>query len=429
MTDASHPRRAPPSPWRIVTLDEHVRPTDSQPAAMRRRWRALARLLRSEDPDQAHARAETELRSLPNVRLEHLAPALDWSAAAEALASFLRDESARPPDASHARVRVLVCPPHCAHEQILAHWAARHGARILDLPDEADVLADTPRWLESLPPPPTDDRDARPWVLPRLERCFLRHAQGLTLLRSFLAAAFSGRLGPGLIGCDSWAFAYVQRIWPLPAGVALTLQGFDGSALAEHFIRPFCSGVHAVEFRSARSGKPLLPEPDSDGEDRDAAIAPELRQLAAHVRGNPGLAWHYWRERLRSAPQAQPAQDGESGTAPSAADTASRGMTLGEDVVWLGEDIAPPGLPADSGDDHAFIFHALLIHRSLPTALLAHLLPTPEPRLQSLLLRLEALGLVARDGGGEAARWQVPPLAYLTVREFLRSRSYLTDAF
>ena len=333
MTDASHPRRAPPSPWRIVTLDEHVRPTDSQPAAMRRRWRALARLLRSEDPDQAHARAETELRSLPNVRLEHLAPALDWSAAAEALASFLRDESARPPDASHARVRVLVCPPHCAHEQILAHWAARHGARILDLPDEADVLADTPRWLESLPPPPTDDRDARPWVLPRLERCFLRHAQGLTLLRSFLAAAFSGRLGPGLIGCDSWAFAYVQRIWPLPAGVALTLQGFDGSALAEHFIRPFCSGVHAVEFRSARSGKPLLPEPDSDGEDRDAAIAPELRQLAAHVRGNPGLAWHYWRERLRSAPQARPAQDGESGTAPSAADTASRGMTLGEDVV------------------------------------------------------------------------------------------------
>ena len=64
MTDASHPRRAPPSPWWIVTLDEHVRPTDSQPAAMRRRWRALARLLRSEDPDQAHARAETELRRL-----------------------------------------------------------------------------------------------------------------------------------------------------------------------------------------------------------------------------------------------------------------------------------------------------------------------------------------------------------------------------
>lgn len=429
MTDANAPHRAPPSPWRIVALDEHVCPTDSQPAAMRRRWRALTRLLRSEDPDEAHARAETELRSLPNVRLEHFAPPLDWSAAAAALSRYLHDEAAQSPNALHAGVRLLVCPPHCAHEQILAHWAARHGARMLSLPDEADLLADAPRWLESLPPPPANDRDARPWVLPRLERCFLRHAQGLSLLRSFLAAAFSGRLGQGLIGCDSWAFAYVQRIWPLPAGVALALQGFDGGALAEQFIRPFCSGAHAVEFRSARSGKPLLPDPDSDDEDHDAAIAPELRQLAAHVRGNPGLAWHYWRERLRSAPQARPAQDEEYGTAPSAADTASREMTLGEDVVWLGEDIAPPSLPAGSGDDHAFIFHALLIHRGLSAALLARLLPTPEPRLQSLLLRLEALGLVARDGGGEAARWQVPPLAYLTVREFLRGRSYLTDAF
>ena len=61
--------------------------------------------------------------------------------------------------------------------------------------------------------------------------------------------------------------------------------------------------------------------------------------------------------------------------------------------------------------------------------------------LRARLLRLEALGLVAREdapagnhASGEAAqppegRWRVAPLAYLTVREFLRGRSYLTDAF
>ena len=70
------------------------------------------------------------------------------------------------------------------------------------------------------------------------------------------------------------------------------------------------------------------------------------------------------------------------------------------------------------------------------SSLMGHLI-----ELRARLLRLEALGLVAREdapagnhASGEAAqppegRWRVAPLAYLTVREFLRGRSYLTDAF
>jgi hypothetical protein len=53
-------------------------------------------------------------------------------------------------------------------------------------------------------------------------------------------------------------------------------------------------------------------------------------------------------------------------------------------------------------------------------------------RIRSKLLRLEALGLIeaAPPAGAQAEPcWQVAALAYPTVREFLRSRSYLTDAF
>jgi len=81
------------------------------------------------------------------------------------------------------------------------------------------------------------------------------------------------------------------------------------------------------------------------------------------------------------------------------------------------------------------------VHGGLHAHWLPQLLPIPAPRLRARLLRLEALGLVAREdapagnhASGEAAqppegRWRVAPLAYLTVREFLRGRSYLTDAF
>lgn len=41
----------------------------------------------------------------------------------------------------------------------------------------------------------------------------MRHAGGLTLVRRLLERAVSGQLGRGLIGCDSWAWAYLQKVW------------------------------------------------------------------------------------------------------------------------------------------------------------------------------------------------------------------------
>lgn len=444
MTATRSPSPPPVSPWQVVPLDAYTMPGDSQPAALRRRWRALTRLLRGDDADSTQAQAEAELRSLPRVRLENLAPPIDWSEAAKALSRRLADDQtpiSQPAADARAQVRVLVCPPCCDHAQILAHWAAAHGARMLSPPAADELLATAPRWLDHLADDTAPDTTLRPWVLPQLERCFLRHAGGLALLRGFLDAAFSGRLGNGLIGCDSWAFAFVQRIWPLPEGSALALQAFDGEALAEQFVRPHCGRHGGVEFRSARSGKALLPAtadaPDAPAhtghegaadENTAPRAAPELRQLAAHVRGNPGLAWHYWRQRLCTAPEPQNVEAASEG-ARDAQTHIGREVAHGEALVWLADTPDPPTLPAGSGEDDAFIFHALLVHGGLHASWLPQLLPIPEPRLRSRLLRLEALGLVVREPGSPEARWRVAPLAYLTVREFLRDRSYLTDAF
>jgi small conductance mechanosensitive channel len=45
----------------------------------------------------------------------------------------------------------------------------------------------------------------------------------------------SGRLGKGIIGCDSWAWAYLQWVWPLAQPEALTMQAFDGEKLTRLF--------------------------------------------------------------------------------------------------------------------------------------------------------------------------------------------------
>lgn len=424
------------SPWRIVPMADYVIPSDDRANLIKKRWQSLHRLFGRVDKEASVARAEEELRALPTVRLANLVPPINWSLAAEAFAEAYNQITVdaagsgktdlRSSSGQGGPVRFLIGQPCCDHAATVQHWAAREQTRVLTPPETTQILAGGESWLESLP-----RGGGQAWVLPALERCFLRHANGLDLVRRFLERAISGELGPGVIGCDSWAFAFVQRIWPLPGTPALTLQAFDGAALADLFVKPKArpGARHETRFLSASSGESLLPEKTqtaSRGEPSESKLgktSSELRQLAAHCRGNPGLAWHYWRKQLRSEPEHdQQNRDDEQGGARSAGRRAGQPA---DEIVWVARDVEAPSLPADADEDVAFVLHALLLHRGLTTDLLALLLPTPSARVASQLLRLQALGLLVR----EDERWQVAPLAYPSVREFLRARSYLIDAF
>lgn len=428
------PHQTAPGHWHIVPMADYAVPLDGRASLIKNRWKVLHRLFGDIDKEAEVARAEAELRALPHVRLTNLVPQIDWSAPAQAFAQAC-SEATEPdtlkPGAGSSKgegdtPRFLIGQPYCDHAAILENWAAQRHAYVLQPPDTAQILTGDRSWLETLPA-----GNEQLWVLPALERCFLRHTNGLNLLRGFLERALSGALGPGVIGCDSWAFAFIQRIFPLPGASALTLQAFDGLALADYFVRArAASGPRShVRFFSARSGKPLLPE-EADkpaGSDSAARVReqnlPELRQLAAHCRGNPGLAWHYWRQQLRAEPE--PDQKGQTEGRESATPVHGMGGQGPDNIVWVAADIDTPALPAEAGEDVAFVLHALLLHRGLTTDLLALLLPTPRARIAPQLLRLQTLGLLACKD----ERWQVAPLAYPTVREFLRVRSYLTDAF
>jgi hypothetical protein len=138
-----------------------------------------------------------------------------------------------------------------------------------------------------------------------------------------------------------------------------------------------------------------------------------LRQLAARCRGNLGVAWHFWRERLRTATEPQKAQTGDDAPPPT-------------DAIWVAPELEPRAPASDAGDETALVLHALLLHNGLEAPLLATLLPIAAAHLNLQLLHLHALGLVERQ---DADRWQVTPLAYPGVRAFLRARGYLTDSF
>lgn len=391
--------------WEFVPVAGYEVPRVPARSALANAWSSARRtFLGAGEEAKAPVKDEAQLRALQEVRLEHLVPALDWRAAAAALDKQL-ETWVRTPDRP---VKFVIGQPHGGHAAILRQWGAMRGAAIIEAPDRGEILAGEARMPDGRPV------SGRPWVLPNLEHFYLRHARGLSLVREVLEASESGRLGPGVIGCESWAWAYLQYVWAVPRPDALTLQAFDGPRLAQLLASGVTSPARQrIRFRNARTGNDILSVPVAV-----EGVGAEIAQLAAHCRGNAGTAIRYWRERLRAEPERDEAGPGEDGSEKGAVDE-------GEESIWVSAGMQEPAAFAELDEEIALVLHALLLHGGLPPALLPELLPLSHHQCMAILLRLRNAGLAqCRD-----ERWSVEALAYATVRELLRSRDYLVDGF
>jgi hypothetical protein len=283
--------------WEFVSMGDYIPPTFVGLSKAVRKWTALKSFLRGpREENLTPAKSESDLRALPQVRLENLAPPIDWEDVAKALDVALLDWLEA--DDSEPTVCFLIGQPWCGHGKILEKWAAMRDADLITTPSSSVILRGEPDWL------PKWGTNQRLWVLPCLERCYLRHVDGLTLIRAVLERAVGGDLGRGVIGCDSWTWAYLQRVWPLAQPKTLTLQAFDGDKLTRLFACPAKQGA-SRRFRicHAKTGTLIIPSWEEIAQG-DYVVSKEFKQLAAHCRGNPGTAWAYWRNRLRSEPDA-----------------------------------------------------------------------------------------------------------------------------
>jgi hypothetical protein len=395
----------PRSLWELVPVTEYRLPQTPATRAAHKRWLSLQRLFgKHRNETQQPVRAEADLRGLSDARLDALVASIDWESGAEALAHSLAQRGA------DAGVAVVIGPPHSGHLDLLRCWAANEGARWIEPPAYRDIMEGTD-WLAGWP------TDARCWLLPRLEHCLLRHAAGLASVRELLDRAMRGRLGRGIIGCDSWAWAYLRHIAALPADCAYTVQALDGQRLAALF-RSLVSveDVGTIRFCNAQTGKLMVAV---DGEDDDNGGA-ELQSLAAYCRGNAGLARKLWRRRLRAEPESD-AGDGAAGQDAAPADANENRRT-----VWVAAPVEEPALAADGDEEPALVLHALLLHNGLPGPLLTELLPLPPFRVQASLHRLAAAGFIA---AAESGHWRVTAAGYPPTRDLLQAQGLLVDDF
>ncbi len=372
--------------WAVIELDQFHTPEQTQASQWRRSLRSASTWLVGKKGAEQQVKTEDELRALPEVRLAHIVPPIDWAPAVSALAQQLKGRE--------AAVTFFITTPHSGYAAVVRHWAEEHDVACVAPPTLSELAEGDTQWVERCV-------NQRHWAVPALERHFLRHTQGIQGIRKFLELALNGRLGQGVIGCDSWTYAYLQQVIGIDGAPVFTLQSMEGEQLSRYFAEIATHTGQHPQVYSTRTGKQVLYGSESKRNDKatNKTSHKELQRLAAHCRGHIGVAWHYWRERLRE---------------PSSGD---------EKALWLVDAHAEAELSADTGDIATLVLHALLIHGGLDDHSLGQVLPFSHHEVLNARLTLQRKGIVSSCEG----RWQVAPLSYANVRQLLASRNYLVD--
>ena len=410
--------------WRFVRLDQYNRPSDTSRESMRKGisglWLRLGWGSKAEESVFAE-KCEKELSQVPQELVDKAAPDPDWSASLPAVTAVIDGWlDAKVPGSSN---QIFVGPPYHGTSEILTAWAQARGWRLVAAPSPEMILTGGQEWLTQL------EEDNEPLVLPNLEQCFLRHYDGLTLLRRLLDHIISqGRRW--LVVCDSWAWAYLSKalkvdtVFPPP----FILEAFDQERLKRWFQQLASAwGKDNFVFRQLDSGKYVLPPGTRDevsgdwSQGADAGDSSFLKNVAAYSRGIPGVAWAVWRHSFGFVDTT--AKDGEE---------KDQGVPASEVInpthpilVTPWSQLNLPGFPFKRiSPGLLMVLHTLLIHGGLWSRILPELLPLSPIEILENLYLLEASGLLKSDQGF----WRVTPAGYPAVRQVLQNEGYLTDA-
>ena len=425
----------------LVPLADYRSPGMPAEHVVRAMWRRIKERFHASEPDPV--RADNRLQATTLKVLDQVVGPPACGPLLEDFDAAVRAWLEEPGGSFHC---VVVLPP-CDSTDLIGSWARSRGHAVLGAPDRdhGHALSVTGGAADSTGQARTAQAEngagggglapgnaASLLVIPRLESWFLRRRNGLLAVRALLAELQQSERRC-LIGCNSWAWAFLVR----SAGAALVLPSprtfvaFDAKRLQAWFseLGTATTGAGRVVFRLAHSGADVL------ATQGDGALASNyLEELAARSHGIPWVAWHLWRNALRTGIDAVETQK-TNGHADKAAHhpvdaskvaaharrqagkTPEKGISAGERTFWI-TGVPDPDLPHPQDDNALLVLHALLLHGALDMAELLSVLP--DATAAEVLPALLRNGFLQKQGH----LLTVAPSAYPAVR-----RALLADGF
>ncbi len=422
----------------LVPLRDYHAPTMPAESVVRAVWRRIKERFDTSDRDPVRADNHLQVTTLK---------ALDEVAGLPACGPLLDDFDVamrtwldEPDGTFHC---VVVLPP-CDTTDLIGTWARSCGHTVLCAPKRkqghalsivegtfeemrAEKCAKDAKGIAQTP-----EKEAALLVIPQLESWFLRRRNGLDAVRALLVELQQSERRC-LIGCNSWAWAFLVRA----VGAALVLPSprtfvaFDAKRLKAWFAELAAqTGSDRVAFRLAISGIDVF-----ETKDGGALTSNYLQELAARSNGIPWVAWHLWRNALRTGIDASKTQrpgentdahgphtggqsDAPARTQAHQVDGCPKNGVHGSERVFWVTGVPDPELPQHQNENALLVLHALLMHGALDQDELLGVLPDATA--------IEVLPALLRAGFIEQREGQlaVLPSAYPAVR-----RRLLADGF
>lgn len=426
--------------WRYIPIGEYAKPelpaSDLLKDQMQPVWQYIKNtrflknvidwLLRQWRQPHGNSKSDSaqskNLVQLPPELLDRVTPKPHWKAASKAMHQMLRDWAADgvENERKEGRMRwqrIVLDPPFCGTREIMEHLAAEQGWPIVEAPSPEDILNGGKEWVSDVA-----SKEGSPLVIPCLERCYLRHYNGLSLIQELIDWLITSNRHC-LIGCGSWAWAYFKAalnlgpLFPQP----YILDALSGKDLKKWLALPLRGAEEErLVFRRSNNDRKILlsmnnGEVDENSRDSESVDNAFFETLAAYSLGNPGVARAVWRKLLRVAAE-------ESGR------DADAGASEGEErTIWVSplseQDL--PGLPPTRARSQFFVLHTILLHGSLPPEVLREVLSISTIDVLETLHHLHHSGLLEIDM--DLLEWKIASAGYPAIRRELDRAGYLAD--
>lgn len=408
-----------PNLWQFISADDYKAPQQPASKAVRSNledfWERLVRRAQQK-PSQEAAEADLDLRSAPGRLLRWIAPEPAWGELAKAaLTEALSDWQEQEPQEAGVRAFISFHPDHLP--VALARWAEENGLCHIQPPSIQEILSGDLAWLEQW------KEDSQCFVFPYLEKSFLRHENGLSLVRHLLDLLWE-RQSAVVLACDTWAWSYLSHIFAIDAQFASpsVLKPLQGDGLKRWF-RELATQSQPVpvQIRASDSGAIILSmKEDEESDEKEESSRQDssfFAALAARSRGIPPIAWSIWRYSLRIGADAE-IED-------SAKESALEDALEDKETIWVQgwDQLNLPDVPFQAGSEEAFVLHALLLHNGLSPQILSQILPLSGTGTLATVRRLEDHKLIFRAGD----ELRIPSLAYPEVRRFLNEEGFAPD--
>lgn len=402
--------------WQFIPLGSYERLSEPKSEIARKGAKAFMDWLRRRKPAGVSVDIHAELRSIPQQMLDTVAPPPDWEDKTVALHdAVLPWINAEKPEYTS---QVIIGAPGSGTRQTMEQLSLSHKWEFIEPPSPAEILTGGKEWLSVI-----KDSENTVVVIPELERCFIRHTDGLTLVRDFLDFVWE-RNQRYIIGCNSWAWSYLSRVLSIDSQFRnpLILRPFDGQRL-EHWFRSMAQTTckHTLIFRQSDNGEAILTVNQADGNKkeksetyRDKESSDLLKIIAARSNGIPLVAWAIWRNCLQISADAIIEDEAQR------AAKMDQGLTIWV-RPWAQTEL--PAIPHEISKTDVFVLHAVLLHGGIHEDVLPMMLSIQQSTAVKSLQRLLQAGLIKEENG----LWRTTLSGYPAVKKYLAAEDYLTD--